>query len=396
MRTRMPPAGPPPVLTLAGSPRAIGRAHGAALAEAIRHFAAERVSLAGDPLWSGRTMSRAAVLAVAEACVPAHRAYAPDLFAELEGMAEATGLSVSELIVAGGFTDFTDTLFNLEAGDADRRPSALVGGQTSARSAEPPHTPPRAVTPRPIDDCTACLVPTGATDDGAALYAQTWDMHATAAEHVVLLELVPDDGHRALVFTSAGCLGMIGLNAAGVVVGINNLAGADGRIGVTWPFVVRRALQESSASAALRCITEAPLAGAHNYLVLDAAGDGYNVEAFPTACHVTPLTSSPLVHTNHCLAPSTRSVMQIRPSDLQAASEARLSRADELLAARPVTVASLIALTRDPDAICVRPKPPKDVATCGAVIARPATGEMWAIRGLPSEGEYGRYVVSSR
>lgn len=252
---------------------------------------------------------------------------------------------------------------------------------------------PPTATPRPIDDCTACLVPAGATDDGAALYAQTWDMHATAAEHVVLLDIAPDDGPRALVFTSAGCLGMIGLNAAGVVVGINNLAGADGRIGVTWPFVVRRALQASSAAGALRCITEAPLAGAHNYLVLDAAGDGYNVEAFPSACHVTPLAASPLVHTNHCLAPSTRAVMQIRPSDLQAASEARLARADDMLATRPITVDALIALTRDPDAICVRPKPPKDVATCGAVVARPATGEMWAIRGLPSEGEYGRFTV---
>lgn len=388
MRPPMPPAGPPPVLTLAGAPRAVGRAHGAALAGAIRHFAAERVALAGDPLWSGRTMSRAAVLAVAEACVPAHRAYAADLFAELEGMAEATGLSVAELIVAGGFTDFTDTLFNLEAGDADRRSTATTDAATAPRATMPP-----TATPRPIDDCTACLVPAGATDDGAALYAQTWDMHATAAEHVVLLDIAPDDGPRALVFTSAGCLGMIGLNAAGVVVGINNLAGADGRIGVTWPFVVRRALQASSAAGALRCITEAPLAGAHNYLVLDAAGDGYNVEAFPSACHVTPLAASPLVHTNHCLAPSTRAVMQIRPSDLQAASEARLARADDMLATRPITVDALIALTRDPDAICVRPKPPKDVATCGAVVARPATGEMWAIRGLPSEGEYGRFTV---
>ena len=34
-----------------------------------------------------------------------------------------------------------------------------------------------------------------------------------------------------------------------------------------------------------------------------------------------------------------------------------------------------------PRAICVRPTPPKNVATCGAVIARPRTGELWAVRG---------------
>lgn len=247
--------------------------------------------------------------------------------------------------------------------------------------------------PRPIDDCTACLVPGAATDDGRPLYAQTWDMHATAAEHVVLLSIAPDDGPRAIVFTSAGCLGMIGLNEHGVVVGINNLAGADGRIGVTWPFVVRKALQATSAAEALRRIVEAPLAGAHNYLVLDAGGAGYDVEAFPTACHVTALAGTPLVHTNHCLAAATEAVAQPRPADSQAASEARLARADDLLGRRPITVDALIALTRDPEAICVRPKPPKDVATCGAVVARPGTRELWAVRGLPSEGAFGRWVV---
>lgn len=386
----MSPSGPPPLLALAGAPHAIGHAHGMALRGAIRAFAVERVALAGDPLWSGRTMSREGVLAVAERCAPAHRAYAPDLFAELEGMAEATGLSVAELIVAGGFTDFTDALFNLDASaDVD---VGVDGSGTEQFGIGRTDAVARA-TPRPIDDCTACLVPAVATGGRGALFAQTWDMHASAAEHVVLLSIVPEDGPRAIVFTSAGCLGMIGLNEHGVVVGINNLAGADGRIGVTWPFVVRKALQATTAAAALRCIVEAPLAGAHNYLILDASGEGYDVEAFPTVCHVTALTDAPLVHTNHCLVPDTEAVAQVRPADSQAASEARLARGYDLLRHRPVTTDDLIALTRDDEAICVRPTPPKDVATCGAFVAQPATRELWAVRGLPSDGAFGRWVV---
>ena len=45
-----------------------------------------------------------------------------------------------------------------------------------------------------------------------------------------------------LTFTVTGCIGMIGMNSAGITVGVNNLMATDGQIGVTWPFVVRKIL----------------------------------------------------------------------------------------------------------------------------------------------------------
>ena len=33
----------------------------------------------------------------------------------LQGIGEATGLSLAELVVVGGFTDFIDTVYNLKA-----------------------------------------------------------------------------------------------------------------------------------------------------------------------------------------------------------------------------------------------------------------------------------------
>ena len=108
-------------------------------------------------------------------------------------------------------------------------------------------------------------------------------MHDSATEHVVLLRIQPVDGPAALVFTTTGCVGQIGMNEAGVCVGINNLVATDGCPGVMWTSVVRDALLQDSAAAARDAILAADLAGAHSFLVFDASGEGHMVEAFPTA-----------------------------------------------------------------------------------------------------------------
>jgi isopenicillin-N N-acyltransferase-like protein len=340
------------VLSLEGSPAERGRAHGLAYAEAIREYTAERVHLAADGSWAGRPATRADVLALAEEMLPAHRAYAPDLTEEMVAMAEAAGISAAEAIIVGGFTDFVDAV-------------------RARGAANPPEE----------DDCTSVL--------NARYLAQTWDMHDSATPHVVMLDV--RDEIPALVFSTVGCLAQIGMNAAGIAIGINNLVGTDGRVGVTWPFVVRKVLQSATIETALACILDAPLAGAHDYLILDAQGRGYNVEAMPTHAAVTPFQGAPLVHTNHCLDAETLRRQAERAPALLASSQARYTRAVELAAA-PLDVESLIALTRDP-VICRRSEPPYHVESSGAVVMRPATRELWAVWGVPADNEYQRFRV---
>jgi isopenicillin-N N-acyltransferase like protein len=356
------------VAELAGTPEEIGRAHGRAWRDEIRAYAEDRIGLVTAGTWSHHPLELGEVLALAEACVPAHEAYAPELMAELAGIGEATGLSVEELVILCGFTDFVDAVYGLKG------PGAASGAWAE-------------------DDCTAVLVPDHRAA-GAGFLAQTWDMHDSATDFVVLLDLRPAEGPRSLVFTTTGCVGQIGMNEAGIAVGINNLPGADGRIGVTWPFVVRKALAQTDLDAALACITEAPLAGAHNYLLFDANGRGYNVEAFSTRCHVTPLAGDVLGHTNHCLVPDTLAVSQDKPTQLQASSEARLRTAAEHLGEGSITVERLAAMTRDP-VISYRGGPPFHVETCGAAIMRPATGDFWACWGLPSENDYEHFSLAA-
>lgn len=353
------------VLKASGSPYDVGFEHGRSYHHDIRCYAEDRIQLVCQGAWSGGPMPRAEVLALAEACLPDHAAYAPALYQELQGLAEATNLSLAELLIVGGFTDFVDTVYSAARQKAPRLP---------------------------IDDCTAFIVPDGAAN-GAGFFGQTWDMHDSATEFVILLDVQPDDAPRSLVFTTTGCLGQIGMNEHGICVGINNLLGADGQIGVTWPFVVRKVLQQTNLDDALACITEAKLAGAHNYLLFDGNGRGYNVEAMSSTQAVTQLNNEPLIHTNHCLLPETLRYSQERPAASQASSEARLNRAEVLLAERPLTIHHLINLTRDPDAICVRAKPPMHVESCGAAIMQPKSGTFWAVWGLPSENEYEEFSL---
>ncbi len=356
------------VVKVTGSPYEMGYQHGEQYRDEIRHYAKERVDLVANGTWSGKhKVIPAEVIALAENCVPAHEAYAPDLMAEMRGLADATDLSLGEMIVVSGFTDFVDTVYK------------TYGQKT------------RLAPQLAIDDCTAFIVPDSAAD-GAGFFGQTWDMHDTATDFVILLQVAGDDSPNALVFTTTGCVGQIGMNEHGIAVGINNLLGADGQVGVTWPFVVRKVLQQDNIEDALACITEANLAGAHNYLLADKYGNGYNIEAMATNYNIQKSNGTPIVHTNHCLIPENEVLAQTRHPDSQAYSELRLDFADGALAERPLTIDHLQELTRQYP-VCTTSRPPFHVESCGAAIMRPKTGDFWAVWGLPSENEYEHFSV---
>ncbi len=346
--------GPIRILELVGSPETIGAHHGSSFRSEIQGYAKGRVALAA----AGTPFGYSDILALVDETIPAHRDYSPSLFAETEALAAAAGLTIPEAIVVSGYTDVLD----------------LVRA--------------RAGVPVAIEDnCTAVMVPSRLSVDGA-LFAQTWDMNASATPHVIMLELAPTDRPKALVFSTVGCVGQIGMNEYGVCVGINNLSASDGRPGVTWPFVVRQALEQTSAKEALGAVLNAPLAGGHNFHILDRDGIGFSVEAMPTSSHVTELGDGYVVRTNHCLSGSGKAREAERPLPLQENSERRLVHALEYLNTAQASVESLIELTKDERSICRHPEPPYDYETCGAMVMKPDSGELWAAWGRPSETEY--------
>ena len=356
----------PPIrrMLLEGAPAQLGQTHGERFRDEIQRYGRERVRLATDGSWAGVAAGADEVMGLADAMLPAHLDYAPDLYTEMLELGAASGLSPAEMVIVGGFTDFVDAV--------RRR-----GGSMPEE-----------------DDCTAAIVP-DTRAEGAGFLAQTWDMHDSATDHVVLLELRPDGQPQALVFSTVGCVGQIGMNEAGIAVGINNLSAAEGQVGVTWPFVVRKVLQQSDIESALACVTQAQLAGAHNYLLFDRHGRGYSVEAMPAGCSVEKLEERVLLHTNHCLAPDAREQEATKPPALLESSLRRLRRAAQLLEDGHVSAESLMELTRDP-AICQRPVPPHHMESSGAAIMRPGTGDFWAVWGVPADNEYERLQLGRR
>ena len=340
-----------------------GTSFGSAYPDETQAYARTRVELVQGGSWSGEPIERDDILELATKMIPFHEQYAPDLHDEMAAMASAAGISLEEAIVVGGFTDFVD----------------VVRGMYGSAPEE--------------DTCTAVLVPGPASIDGTGLLGQTWDMHDTATQHIVMLDIRPDLGPAALVFSTVGCLGQIGLNEAGVGVGINNLTAANGKPGVTWPMVVRRALQQTQLDDAVRCVIDADLAGGHNFLIVDATGSGVNIEAMPSGFHLTEVETAPFVHTNHTLDPRTSAQQAVRPDQLMLSSSTRLARARELIGDQKVDVEALMRLTRDQEAISQVSSDPYHIESCGGAVMHPATGEMWAVWGRPDVNEYERFEV---
>ncbi len=350
------------ILDLAGSPEQMGHTHGAAFAEEIRHYTNERVELVMSGLWSGGPMERSDVLDLAQTMVIPHEKHSPSLAAEMHSMAKAAGITTAEAIVVGGFTDFVDAV------------RAEVGGRHPETVIE--------------DDCTSFIVPDHRSVDGGGFFAQTWDMHDTATEHVLLLRVNPDDGPASLVFTTTGALGQMGMSEEGVCVGINNLVATDGTPGVTWPQVVREAINQPSAQRAKDAVLGADLAGGHNFSVFDAEGFGYSIEAMPTARPFDRLEDDALVHTNHTLNPDTTAVQGPRADQLQDSSVRRLATARSFLDRTDIDADDLMELTREPEAVCQVAQEPYHVESSGAVVMRPRTREFWACWGLPSHNAF--------
>lgn len=378
----------------------MGYKHGKAFQSDIELLTEDRIRLCTDPFWTGgRAASLDEVLALGRACLLVHETYCPELMEEMRGMADATGLGLNELVIMNGFTDFVDVIAN------DHNATQVFGGNGKHNGKHNGKFSGNGYATKDDDGgCTAFVVEEEETADERAYLGQTWDMHASATQHVILLDVQPDDGPALLTFTITGCLGMIGMNEHGVSVGINNLLGADGHIGVHWTYVVRKMLAQSTVEHALDMLLRVRLSGAHNYVVMgpDSSGAirGYNVEATATTAHVTPVHGH-VVHTNHCLEVETQSNERPRKSLSLQSTTTRLAQAQRILRSQMgvVTVDSLMALTRYQEpgemSICAEVHPGYDIETSGACIMSPSTREMWAVWGLPIENEYERFVVGA-
>lgn len=339
-----------------------GRAHGSLWRAEIHELAAIRLDLT-------RLRSQFAtddqVLAVAKLHLPVLEREAPDLHAELLGIAEGADLSPERIVVLNHYTDLRDV------------PASVLGLEAPPAPAGAP------------DGCTQIYL----NGLHGPILGQTWDMHATAEPFVRMIRIAPKNTDtEALCFTLTGCLGMAGLGHRGVAVTINNLSTTDGRVGLVWPALVRKLLACSGAVEARGVLERTPLSAGHYYVI----ADGREFFGFECSGELKVLTQkghrAAHLHTNHCFDPV------LRRRELVAKNSTtfhRLNMATTLYAQRrPSTVTELWDLLSShdghPGSICQHldehEGDPNASKTCGRLVMRLQTGEIRVGRGCGRPG----------
>lgn len=200
-------------------------------------------------------------------------AWAPSQWAELEGIAEASGASIDELVALTARTEIL------------------------AHSPEPPQ------------ECsTVALVREGHLPMGM----QTWDWHAELAPEGMMLEFVIDD-RTVRTFTEVGMLGKIG--TAGNISMFFNILQHEADVVVDYVGVpvhtVARGILDAANTLddAIRIAESAKVSASTVITVLEAASANYpngraaSIELSPVGVGVVSPDEGVLVHTNHFLHP---------------------------------------------------------------------------------------------
>lgn len=205
-------------------------------------------------------------------------AWAPDLCAELDSYATASGLPPWRLHALNARTELLAA-----AGSASRGECSTLAGVAPAR----------------VD--TAGLDPAGVEPTGSVIGAQTWDWHRELAGSWAVLEF-RQARLPFVTLTEAALLAKIGVNAAGVGLLFNILSHSSdtGDGGVPVHAVARRILDSAGDVAeAISILRSAPLAASSCFTLLDPTRVAC-LEASPAGVAELP-PARWIVHTNHFL-----------------------------------------------------------------------------------------------
>lgn len=173
----------------------------------------------------------------------------------------------------------------------------------------------RELNPYPAGDCSTAALP------GAGLLGQTVDLPPELGHGLHLLDIDSDaESPAALVVTFAGLLGYLGINSAGLAVGINMVQSADWGTGVPPYLLVRAVLRCADLDDAVELLRRTPRASSR-CLTLLAGHDAVLVEM--TATELRTSTASVIAMTNHYLHPD---LAPLDASDPTTRMESRLRR----------------------------------------------------------------------
>jgi isopenicillin-N N-acyltransferase-like protein len=242
-----------PVVMLQGTPFDRGRQHGQRFSREIAYAIAAARTQHGTPAYEAARRE-------ASAAFPAIEGRAPDVAAELQGIAEGSRCDPLEILLRSGFEFFAAA---------------------------------------PMSGCSAIAV---ATPQGA-LVAQNWDAPPAVASELTLFLHFGSEGFEQAIIASHGGLGWVGCNRHGLAFVNNDLMMASNASGLPSQIVRRLILGERSVAAALAQMKALPHMAGRSYLLGDASGAVAGVEVAARAGARINQSLNPVLHTNHALDP---------------------------------------------------------------------------------------------
>lgn len=344
-------------ISVQGPPRELGRQIGEAARDELRGFC----EVALDRVNKTAVVSRDEADAIAATCLDAAEAYNPNLVEELRGMAEASGVTLADLMLLQVRNQLTT---ESEAG------------------------------------CTSLSLAASHTVLGHGLVAQNWDNDPALDDFTVVLTRHPDERPSLTTVTQAGLIAYIGFNAAGLGACLNTLPAPSRPRGVPHYFTLRDLYEQDCLEDAVNSIRRARRAIPANIILTTPQGPA-NLEVTIDDIHtLTDSQSGRLTHTNHCLHADLLPINDDFPELIQ--SYPRKQRIDRLIEVSPesLSVESIKDALRDhqdhPRSICRHSNDDPDTGfwqTVFSVIIEPTAGRMHISRGTPCDRTYEVYEM---
>ena len=352
-----------PLIKLHGTPMQMGQQFGEQSRDEIQRLLQIRLNSALQHAAArGRSYDEVTALALAHQCAQAVNDFDPTIQQELEGIANGANISLAQLFIVQGLTDFRDYLSW----------GYLPDGY----------------------GCTSFILPRERTANKSLTLAQSWDLLTPNMPFVCLVKRQPNQGPSTLSLTVTGGLSMIGMNSEGVAIGTNNIKTTDSQAGVHYLHLIHKALSCSSAKEAVATIQSAKRCGAHYYLIGDSSGDYYGLECSATTSDLLPATKGFISHCNH---PLSAKINKLNAEDMGESTQHRQQRINLLLDQPNLSTDDIKSILSDHNgdhlAIC-RHDVGEGISTNGCVIMEPENGSLHACRMSAHEGVWNTYTAS--
>ncbi|MEQ9406469.1 MAG: C45 family peptidase [Fuerstiella sp.] len=344
-----------PEISVSGPPAILGQQIGEAAREQVRGFcqiALERVR---------RTVriSRERAYDVARKSLQYAQAYRPDLVDELQGTADAAGVTLDDLMLLQVRNQL----------QADKS-----GGCTSVS-----FRPQAGVRTGPV-------------------VAQTWDNDPFLDEFTVVLTRHPEGRPAFTSCTQAGLISYMGFSETGIGTCVNTLPAPSREVGVPHYFILREMYEANSLQDAIQSLERAERAIPVNIMMATPQGPA-NLEVTLDQIRVLSPEHTPAVaHTNHCVHTDFQPINDDFPELAQ--SYSRKTRIDDLLksGAHQMDLEQIKAILSDhdnfPGSICRHAGDDPLYGfweTVFAIIIQPEERRMLVSRGTPCNHPFEEY-----